>query len=481
MNNKRQILFYAITGVLISGALYYFSTGLEGIRVLAWIAPLPILLLAPNLSRSSSIIASLSAYLLGGLNLVPYLSGLAPVIVIILSVIFPSTVFAVAIANFRSAVIRQYPIRAMLIPPSIWTIYEFALSSLSPHATAGSIAYSQSGFLPLIQIASVTGLWGISFLLVFIPSGLAALWHFRRERRQLISVGTVLLTVVVIVGSFGFMRLVKSRSYHTLRVGLAASDTTVRYFQTTKLDQTLSVVGSFLQEINTLAGQGAKVIVLPEKSVGMAEGCTDTVLQIFKHAAAIYNVFIVAGLNVIGEHLNQNIGVVISPQGNVLLRYHKVLLIPGLESEYIPGRTAGLFTADSISSGVLICKDMDSPVWVRRYGEHGARILFVPAWDFKVDAWLHSRMAVLRGVEVGAAVVRSAQEGFLTISDDKGRIISQNASWDSPMVRLVSECPVGSGKTFYDTAGNWFPWLNVIYLSFTVVASLIHRRKPTNA
>src|SRR5206468_8848188 len=73
--------------------------------------------------------------------------------------------------------------------------------------------------------------------------------------------------------------------------------------------------------------------------------------------------------------------------------------------------------------GLQICKDMDFPELSREYALQGANLLLVPAWDFNLDRWLHARMAVLRAVENGFALARSARNGLLTLSDNRGRIV----------------------------------------------------------
>ena len=53
--------------------------------------------------------------------------------------------------------------------PAAWTSYEFLSSLVSPHGTSLSLVYSQTDVLPLIQIASVTGLWGVTFVVTLPP------------------------------------------------------------------------------------------------------------------------------------------------------------------------------------------------------------------------------------------------------------------------------------------------------------------------
>jgi apolipoprotein N-acyltransferase len=132
-----------------------------------------------------------------------------------------------------------------------------------------------------------------------------------------------------------------------------------------------------------------------------------------------------------------------------------------------------------VTAGVAICKDMDFPAWTRRYAAAGARVLFVPAWDFGEDAWLHGRMAVLRGVEGGFAVARAAQEGLLTASDACGRIVAERRSDSEEEVMLECSVPAGPGDTLYSRWGDWFGWLNVAALAAGLL--LLSRPRPAGS
>jgi apolipoprotein N-acyltransferase len=89
----------------------------------------------------------------------------------------------------------------------------------------------------------------------------------------------------------------------------------------------------------------------------------------------------------------------------------------------------------------------------------------VPAWDFVRDARLHSRMAVVRGVEDGFTMARAAQQGFLTFSDAYGRIRAETPSSHVPEALLVANVPLGPGATLYTRFGDWFGWLCVLALA----------------
>jgi apolipoprotein N-acyltransferase len=119
---------------------------------------------------------------------------------------------------------------------------------------------------------------------------------------------------------------------------------------------------------------------------------------------------------------------------------------------------------------------MDFPALGRLYGEAGVGLLLVAAWDFGRDGRLHARMAVVRGVESGFALVRTAQRGLLTVSDDRGRVVAEMPSGEGPEALLTARVAPGSGRTPYARWGDWFGWLCLLLLAAALVRTTVQRR-----
>ena len=102
---------------------------------------------------------------------------------------------------------------------------------------------------------------------------------------------------------------------------------------------------------------------------------------------------------------------------------------------------------------------MDFPGLVRDYRGSGATVVFVPAWDFGRDAWLHSRMAITRGVENGFTVVRAARQGALTVSDPHGRVMVEARTIGASVVSVTTDLPRGAVSTLYTKFGDWLAWI----------------------
>jgi len=107
---------------------------------------------------------------------------------------------------------------------------------------------------------------------------------------------------------------------------------------------------------------------------------------------------------------------------------------------------------------------MDFQGTLRRDAAAGARagslgLMLVPAWDFNADGWMHARMAVLRGVEGGYAIVRAAANGLVTVSDSRGRLLAARPSGKQTYASVVVDVPRGPGATAYVRIGDVFAWM----------------------
>ncbi|HEX4427507.1 MAG TPA: hypothetical protein VH079_19050, partial [Terriglobales bacterium] len=140
-----------LLAVLASSAALYFGTGMQPIWWLAWIVPIPLLLLASRASISWTFAAATLACTIGNLNEWHYLHKVIeiPLIPTLLITILPGLIFGGCILLYRYF-LRTSMWRAALIFPSSWVVYEFVSESLSPHSTAGNIGYSQMHFLPIL-------------------------------------------------------------------------------------------------------------------------------------------------------------------------------------------------------------------------------------------------------------------------------------------------------------------------------------------
>src|SRR6185437_9996870 len=166
-STRARAIAFAACALLASAILLFFGTGLQPIWWLTWFAPLLVLLIADRVRALWAFVIAAIASFLGGLNMWHYLHGVfgAPISAMLAFLLVPACVFGLAILAFRYFIRRDSLWRASFTVPAIWVAYEYLNAVTSPHSTFGNVAYSQMDCLPVLQVASITGVWGIGFLL----------------------------------------------------------------------------------------------------------------------------------------------------------------------------------------------------------------------------------------------------------------------------------------------------------------------------
>jgi apolipoprotein N-acyltransferase len=316
--------------------------------------------------------------------------------------------------------------------------------------------------VPLLQIASLTGLWGISFAVMLLPSAIAVAFS---ARAAVVVRSAVAIAIVAIVGAvflFGAWRMQRTPvGAEPVTVGLAATDVKALLFPETAA-QKMEMLSLYAAQVDELARRGAEIVVFPEKLVSdgaLADAEFSQAAAIFQNAASRNQVTLVVGLARKGDPLDDNVALVLFPGGNAAdeMTYSKHHLVPGFEDHMRPGSDRIGFQRLAVPCGVEICKDMDFPALSRSYSADGVGLMLVPAWDFDADRWLHCRMAVLRGVEGGFSIARAAKQGLLTVSDACGRVIAEERSDAAPFSLLTARVLVTHETTPYARYGDWLP------------------------
>jgi apolipoprotein N-acyltransferase len=453
----------AIAAASATAVLSYFGTGLHPIWPLLWFAPIPVLAIAPRLRSGTAFLVASVGWLIGGLNQWNYFTrGLElPLPLIAVGLVIPAVVFGLGVLFARSFLRRGSLFLGSLAFPVYWVAIEYLTAISSPHSTFGNLGYTQMNCLPIIQIASITGIWGISFIVFLFAATVAALLSGVGEPRQRRSLAIGVGVLVCAMFLFGEWQLRSSPSAQSVAVTLFAKDVPMSVYLGSE-QQALELLREYADEVRRATPAGTDVVVLPEKIGRVSEAALPLVDALFSSAATATKAAIDLGLVRRTSAGAFNSSRFYSPDGKEA-NYDKHHLLPGVEPEK-PGDKRILLDQPSGRWGLQICKDMDFPKLSREYSGEGANLLLVPAWDFNLDRWLHARMAVLRGVENGFALARSARNGLLTLSDNRGRILAEAATVPGGFVSISGKVDVAREKTFYAQTGDWFAWLCVAAL-----------------
>ncbi|MEU8115093.1 nitrilase-related carbon-nitrogen hydrolase [Micromonospora sp. NPDC048947] len=441
-----------ILATLLSGLLWFGGTGLHPVPALTWLAPLPLILASTRVRPRTALCATALAWSIGQCGVLGYYLGTLrlPVPVVAGVVLLGVGLATGTVLLARALLLRGRTVLAVLAVPSLWVLGEYVASRLLPNGAWWSLAYTQADVRPVIQLTALTGVWGVTYLLLAVPIALAAL---RGSPRPAL---TCLLVLLLGAGGWSAWSLGRSpEPAERLTVGLVALR---------QPEDGLPIDGQpgrdllarYAARVENLVARGARIVVLPEKVFAV----TDTTMPVLVAALQQTEAQVVVGAVRRRADRASNVALVLTP-GGTIATYEKQHLVPGLEDWLTPGDEVlvdGRF-------GIAICKDLDFPGLVRRYRAQGASVLLVPALDFTSDGWLHGRMALVRGVENGLVVVRAAAFGRLTVTDPGGRMVGEATAGDA---QLLLTTPTSGWGTVYSRTGDWFPLLSVVLLLLAV-------------
>ncbi len=459
--------------VLLTAAMVWFGTSLHPYWPLMWLAPLPVLLFAHRASWWGAALVAGFGFMLGYLNLWVLFHDLlqAPPPILVQIYLSEGIAYALAVCLYRALLRRGAHWMALLAFPAVIVCFEYLLNVTSPHGTAGSLAYSQLGFLPFLQLATITGPWGMSFLVLAFSTAIAISLHlYPTAPRQALRVGGAVAAVLILVLVLGTMRLYTPQHGPQVKVGLVASDGAHGEY-----DQVLDpgtpadkLFADYAAPVRALAAQGAQVVVLPEKIAVVVDQTLAETDAFFQKLVDSTGAGIVVGVIRAADGKGFNEARIYLP-GRPPQSYDKQHMLPPFESNLTPGKSLAVLARSDATWGVEICKDMDFTPLSSDYGNKGVGLMLVPGWDFVLDYIQHGHIAILRGVESGFSIVRSAKQGSLYVSDDRGRVLEEVKSDSAPFATLLATVPAAHDETFYDTMGDWFAYLSILLLVGTLV------------
>ncbi|WP_410644143.1 acyltransferase [Amycolatopsis sp. lyj-346] len=441
-------LGWAVVATAGSAVLFFFGTGLDPVPELAWVAPLPVLLLAPRVPGVAAMAAAFVAYLAGSAGSWSYfwhsLAVPRPAAIAILG--GSALLFALATGLFRLLVRRGHGFLAALAAPALWTVALYGVSLLNPTGVMGTLMTTQADRPSVLRLAALTGGWGVEFLVLFVPAAVAAaLAPGVRGLSRLAG----LVGVAAAVGGLVFWSTPVPAGPST-RVALVAPGES-RWAADVATPAGQALLRSYVDQIGRLP-DGVQAVVLPEAAFAVDQAARPRLVEAFTEVARTRSLDVVTGVVDTTPDGRFNSALAISPSGPPV-EYRK------WHNGDSPNFSSGTQLAHLAGIGLMVCMDVNFADPSSEYGEAGTGLVLIPASDEDVDGWVHSRTALIRGVENGFSVAWSAVRGTPMLSDAQGHVLAEARTGGSPFTVVVADVPIGPGKTPYARFGDWFAWL----------------------
>jgi apolipoprotein N-acyltransferase len=410
--------------------------------------------------------------------------------------LFPAA-FAVVIFRLR----RSMSVRAALLSAApVWIASELGRQYVWDGFPWALVGYSQISLLPLAQLASVTGVYGLSGLLVLSSAAVAMLMLERGRARW---TPTVLVALVVAALGFWGSRRIADGSLATAGERVRVAVIQGNILQDDKWNPALrdAIIGRYVAMTRQAIEEGATFILWPESSLPVYFEEDGMRANVVRRLAMEHRVTLLIGsdqrrLRASGQADDSdlyNAAFLVLPNGSTGGVYRKMHLVPF--GEYVPlqrllyfvqpiveavgGFTPGtdhtLLPVNGHKVSTAICYEVIYGSLMREFVTEGSELLTTitnDAWYGRSSApYQHWDQAAMRAIENGRYLARAANTGVSGFVDPYGRVLRKSAVFEP--VALVQDLAFVQHRTIYARCGDLVAWFS---LAFTAAALLAARR-----
>ena len=407
-----------------------------------------------------------------------------------------SVVMAVSLALFGGLypAIRRlgHPIITAFGAAALWTVLDW-LRGLWPLGgfTWGSVGVSQVDDHVTVRLATIAGVWGVTFVVVAVNGLLVAGLRGRGVRGRLAPLG---LAAVVAIGPVSIP--FATATGPPVRVATIQVDVR-RAAQASSAGEDLGVASLNVAAHKGLAaGERPDLIVWGEGALDPAAAADPAVMDRVRGAIAAIGVPTLVGAVTNDADGRQRTDVLLfDGEGNLIGRYDKVHLVPF--GEYVPFRRR-LSWIDAIDQipvdrapgqrihtleapglppfGTPICFENSFPELPRAFVRDGAGFLIVTvnnaSYGFTAASAQHQQMSQMRAIETGRWIVNAAVSGISAFIDPSGRVVATAGLFEPAILRGTIRS--SDERTWYVRLGDWLPWL---CLALATVLFILPRRR----
>lgn len=496
---------------IASGILIALSFPTAGLSFLAWIALIPLLIAlegtTPRTAFRIGFTCGLTAYaiILYWINIVitryGHLPWAASIPLYLLLVAWLAMFYGLATLIARYGELSS--VKSAFSLPVAWVAFDFLRSFLLSGFPWAMLGHSQYRTLPLIQIADLTGVYGITFLIVLANVVLYRVLRAVSGSGVPYPVKSALFLVVMFIGTiwYGFTQLNKPEANSTppIRVALIQGniDQDIKWSPSFQA-QTVDIYERLSREA---AKGGVDLVIWPESAVPFFFQDEPVYAEQIRNLARELHATLLIGSPAHELRNNKstflNSAFAIAPNGNTIGRSDKMHLVPFGEfvplgrffpfisklvvgiGDFSPGEKVTPLDVGPVKVGTLICYEGIFPELAREYVQAGARILV----NITNDAWFgrspapyqHLSIAAFRAVETRTPMLRAANTGITAIIDQNGHIRTMTGLFTEAY--RTGEVRPGTADSLYLKIGDTPAWLCVLLTAGIACLAWLRQRK----
>ncbi|MEM6927103.1 MAG: nitrilase-related carbon-nitrogen hydrolase [Myxococcota bacterium] len=348
---------------------------------------------------------------------------------------------------------------APLLFPALAVVSEWIQYALTEIGTWGVAANTQLDDLALLQIASVTGLAGVSFVIYLTNVALEDALDGLSSRRPRLGWLAAAAATWLVVTTLGSARLAAfETATDVVRVAAVGTDATFGGHPLPSPAEQATIGDGLERRTRQAAADGAEIVVWNEGATFVLPAQRAAAEARWAALADELDIELVAAWVVIVQDQPlryENLSITFRPDGSATDAYLKRHPVPG-EPAVRGEAPMTVVDVDATQVGTAICYDADFPRLGLEHARADIDLLALPSSDWRGIDPIHTEMARLRAIEGGHSILRSTRMGLSAGIDPVGRFRGAMSWFDSGERVMSVALPRHGTTTIYGVLGDWF-------------------------
>lgn len=494
----RYVLLSILSGLLISFSFQKFN-----LFFLAWIAFIPLIFcVLRNNAKKALIYGFITGFTCSFINIFwmfPFLKTnvkffINTLIMSLIVWVFLSLFFSIWSALLSLSRKRLKPILSSVFAACTWTALELIRTCFFTAFPWNLLGYTQASFVNIIQISDITGVYGVSFLIIFVNMLVYYLIFAEKEKRKIIAI--VLFVTIALPVIYGFIRTNTFSPQYGKEFTVGIVQPNIPQSFKWNNAKKLRILNKLRENARFFREKEVDIALYPETTIPGSMQKDIDIQLIIKNISQYANLNLIGGMSYEEDKIYNTI-FIIDKNGDTINENRKNRLV--LFGEYIPFRSllSGFFKNinlfgnlskqedlktfeyNDISFGITICSENFYPAFSGKLVKQGAKVIF----NHTNDAWFmdsaaldqHFVMNVFRAVENRKNTAVSANTGISAFIDAAGRVKSKTEPEQN--ISFIGKLYQNDYKSIYTVFGDIFAYLCSIISFLFLIFFFISKKK----
>ena len=489
----KYLIFSIVSGILLALSFQKFN-----LYIFTWIAFIPLLycIYKNNLKFSAlygfitGVTYSVIAFNWMFLFLFINTKSMSAALITALLFWLYQSIYFILWSGVINIIKKKNSFSVIIFASCLWVSFEYIKNYFLSGFPINLLGYSQSSFTQIIQFADVFGVYGVSFIIIFV--NFLLFYRIYDKKKKYLMIVFIIIFLLIVYGSIRINQISKIDNKEEIKIGIVQPNIAQKKKWRKNLKN--EIIKNIYDNAQYFRDKNCKIILYPETLLPRMLEETEEIQDLVKNISQYSNLNLIGGKSLENKKLYNSI-FLISQDGNIIDKYKKKHLV--LFGEYVPFENflvnllekvnltdnfskeieLKVFTFENYTLGINICSENYYPYLSRELVLKGANLLTTHSNDAWCDGlsypYQHFNLNIFRAIENRKYLIVSANTGISGVIAPTGKVIRQTKNQEQ--ICFEETVYTNDYITIYDKIGDFFVYVCMIYIGMFILCFFLFK------